>query len=458
MRDAMTDNVIVQFAGDGSGVAELSWGQQQIWAAMSGMDNSLSMGRVQALPPGQAIADVAAGLCFIMSRHQALRTRLRFDPDRQPQQVVHASGTITLEVVDAGDSDPGEVAAAVAAEYRARKFDYEHEWPLRMAVITHHGNATHLAQMICHIAFDAFGLAALYDDFDHRDERTGPVTAMQPIEQASQQRGPSGRRAHEASMRYHERLAASVPDHQFKASADPRQPRYWQVTLDSPAGYRAAGILAARLGLSTSPVLLAAFAVALTSVSVSGRVVVDIVVSNRFRRGFANSVSPVMQTCLGVIETDGSFEEVVRRAWRSGLGAYKHAYYDPAGKSELFGRLAAERGAKPDYWGVVFNDRRVLSREFADTASAADGTPSPRDELARSTLTWGDRNDLPQQKVSLNLCDVPGTLCCELWADTHFLSPADMEGLLRGIETMVVNAALAEGAAVGGASAQQTHD
>ena len=103
----------------------------------------------------------------------------------------------------------------------------------------------------------------------------------------------------------------------------------------------------------------------------------------------------------------------------------------------------AERGAEPD-WSVVFNDRRVLSREFADPTSAADGTPSLRDELTRSTLTWGDRNDMPEQKVFMNICDAPGTLCCELWADTHFVSPADMEGLLRRIETVVVNAALAD--------------
>ena len=279
----MTEKVVVQFAGDGSGVAELSWGQQEIWSVIQAKGNSLPMGGARALPPGQTVADVAAGLRFIMSRHQALRTRLRFGPDGQTQQVVHASGAITLEVVDAGDSDPGEVAAAVAAEYKARNFDYENEWPLRMAVITHHGNATHVAQMICHIALDAFGLAVLYDDFDHRDERTGPVTAMQPMEQASRQHGPSGRRAHEASMRYLERLTASVPDCQFKATADPRQPRFWQVTLDSPAGYRAMGMLAARLGLGTSPVLLAAFAVALASVSVSPRVAAHLVVSNRFR-------------------------------------------------------------------------------------------------------------------------------------------------------------------------------
>ena len=441
----MTDTVVVRFAGEGSGIAELSWGQEMIWSVMRGKDSSLSMGGARALPPGQTVADVADGLRFIMSRHQALRTTLRSGADGQTQQVVHASGAITLEVVDAGEGDPGEVADAVAAGYKARKFDYEREWPLRMAVITHQGAATHVAQVICHIALDAFGLALLYDDFDHRDERTGPATAMAPMEQASWQRGPGGKRAHEASMRYVERLFASIPDCQLTESGDPRQPRFWQVTLDSPAGYRAAGMLAARLGTGTSPVLLAAFAIAFTCVSVSSRVAVHLVVSNRFRRGFADSLSPVMQTTISVIETDGPFQEVVRRAGQAALGAYKHAYYDPVAANEVGKRLIAERGAEPD-WSVVFNDRRVLSRESADTFSAADGAPSPRDELTRTTLTWGDRNDMPQQKAFLNICDATDTLCVELWADTHFLRPADMEKLLRRMETVLVNAALADGA------------
>jgi len=449
-RNAVTNRVIVQFEGDGSGVAELSWGQQEIWSVIQDKADSLPMGGARALPPGQTVADVAAGLRFIISRHQALRTRLRFDPDGQTQQVVHASGEIALEVVDAGHGDPGEVAAAVAAGYKARAFDLEHEWPLRMAVITHRGTATHVAEMICHIALDAFGQAALHDDFDRRDERTRPVTAMQPLEQARRQRGPGGRRASEASLRYFERLAASVPDRQFSPSADPRQPRFWQVTIESPAGYQAVRMLAARLGLSTSPVLLAAFAVAFTHLTSNQRVALHLVVSNRFRPGFAGSVSPVMQSCLCVLEVAGApFEEVVRRAWQSSLGAYKHAYFDPAGKREVCERLAAERGAEPD-WDVIFNDRRVRSREPAGSISGdADDAPSAsaplRDELTRTTLTWGERNDMPVQKVFLNICDAPGTLRVELWADSHFVSPADMAGLLRRIEDVLVDAVLGDG-------------
>jgi Condensation domain len=443
-RNAVTESVIVQFAGDGSGVSDLSWGQAEIWSVMQDKADSLPMGGARALPPGATVADVAAGLTFILSRHQALRTRLRCGPDERIQQVVHGSGEIALEVVDAGAGDPAEVAAAVAAGYRARPFDLSREWPLRMAVITQRDTATHIAEMVCHIALDSFGQAALHDDFDRRGERTGPVTAAQPLEQAERQRGPAGRRASEASLRYVERLAPGVPDLQFRPSGDPRRPRFWQVTIESPASYRAVRTIAARLGVSTSPVLLAAFAVALTDLTACPRAALHLVVSNRFRPGFAGSVSPVMQSCLCVLEVAGApFDEVVRRAWQSALGAYKHAYFDPAAKRELCERLAAERGAEPD-WDVIFNDRRVHSRDPAGEVDG-DGAPPLRDELTRTTLTWGGRNDMPQQKVFLNICDAPGTLQIELWADTHFVRPADMAGLLQRIEGVLVAAAPGDG-------------
>ena len=48
---------------------------------------------------------------------------------------------------------------------------------------------------------------------------------------------------------------------------------------------------------------------------------------------------------------------------------------------------------------------------------------------------------MPAQKVFLYIIDTPGTLCFELWADTHFVSPADMAGLLRRIESVLVDGA-----------------
>jgi hypothetical protein len=454
----VTDTVIVRFQGDGSGVAELSWGQHEIWCVIRDKNDSLPIGGVRALRPGQTVTDVAAGLRFIMSRHQSLRTRLRLAAGRAPQQVVHASGEIALEVVDAGDGDPAEAAAAVLAGYMTRNFDYEREWPVRMAVITHHGAATHVAEIYCHLAMDGFGLAALRADLASLDlagPGPAPVTAVQPLEQASRQRGPAGRRAHDASMRSFERLAARAPGHQFSELADKQQPRFWQLICESPAGYLAARTLAARLGVSTSPVLLAAYAVALCPLTSSQSVAVQLVVNNRFRPGFGSSVSTLAQSFPCLIEVgDARFEEVGIRAWHSALAAYKNAYYDPVGKNEVSRRIAAERGAELAL-GVFFNDRRVRSRELADAVSgdtAAPGAaPSLRAELARSTLTWGERNDMPAEKAFLYVNDTPDTLCYELWADSHFVSPADMAALMRRIEAVLVDAAVGDTAPEGGA-------
>jgi Condensation domain len=445
----VTDTVIVRFEGAGSGVAELSWGQHEIWQVMADKGDSLPIGGVRALPPGQTVADVAAGLRFVMGRHQSLRTRLRLVSGGLPKQVVHDRGEIALEVVDAGDGDPAEAAAAVVAGYMTRSFDYERDWPVRMAVITCHGAATHVAEIYCHLAMDGFGLAALRADLARYD-RTGPapapVTAMQPLEQARRQRGPAGRRAHDASMRHFERVAATAPDRQFSEQADKQEPRFWQVTYESPAGYQASRTLAARLGVSTSSVLLAAYAAALSPLTSTPSVAVALVVNNRFRPGFADSVSTLAQSFPCLIEVgDTGFEEVCVRAWRSALVAYKHAYYDLAGKDEVSRRIAAERGRELAF-GVFFNDLRMRSRELADSVSGDAATqaepPSPRAELARSTLTWGERNDVPADPMFLYVNDVPDTLCYELWADSHFVSPPDMAALMRRIEAVLVDAAV----------------
>jgi hypothetical protein len=437
----MAERVLVAFEGEGAGVAELSWGQREIWSVMRSVGRSLYLGGARPLPAGRTADDVAGDLRFIMTRHQSLRTRLRFMADGTPRQVVADVGEVPLEIVDAGDENPAKVAAAVADRYMAVSFDYEAEWPVRMAVIITRGTATHVAEVFSHFAMDAFGLAALLDDVAARYEDPGqvtPVTAAQPLEQAAKQRGQSARRAHDAAMRYTERVLRDAPATQFRESGDERSPRVWQLSCTSPAGYRALRVLAAQAGVSTSPVLLAAFAVAvseLTGVSPAG---MHMVVNNRFRPGFAGSVSAVAQSCPCVIDPAGGFREVIARAFHTTMGVYKNSYYDLDGKNEVFARVSAERGTEIDL-SCLFNDRRVGSRKVADAPGHAD-LAGLREELHRTTLTWGERRDNQDGKLFLYVNDAPGTLCYELGADTRYVGPADMETLTRRLEGVLVDA------------------
>ena len=110
----MTEQMVVPFEGDISGVGELTWGQWEIWPMLrESRTTSFSLGWWEELPPGRTTADIAADLRFLMNRHSALRTRLQFAPDGRPQQAIAGSGTASLDVIDSGDADPAQVAADV---------------------------------------------------------------------------------------------------------------------------------------------------------------------------------------------------------------------------------------------------------------------------------------------------------------------------------------------------------
>src|SRR4051812_9257302 len=76
--EVMAERVKVSFAGPGSGVEELSWGQREIWQAMVSQGSWFPIGGVKHLSPGITVDDIAARLRFIMERYQTARTRLRF--------------------------------------------------------------------------------------------------------------------------------------------------------------------------------------------------------------------------------------------------------------------------------------------------------------------------------------------------------------------------------------------
>ena len=440
----MTQRILVPFRGTSSGIGELTWGQADIWAAMQRQRSSLCVGGAFPLPPGTTVSKVAADLQFLMGRHDCLRTRLRFAADGRPLQVMSRSGEVPLEVIDPGDADPAAVAAATHAHYEDKVFDYEREWPIRWAVISRDTSASHLVSAISHVAVDGRGALALDQDLARRDpvtgQASGPVTALQPLELARQQAAPAARRQNAAALRYWERTLRSVPARRLTESADQRSPRYWQAAYQSPVSYLAVQALAARTRASTSAVLLAAYAVVLGQLAASHPVVIQVVVDNRFRPGFADVASPLATSVPCVIDVaDVPFEEVVAQAVRTTLNAYKLAYYSPVERAELEARIVRERGETVDL-SCFFNDRRMSSRT-EPPAGQPPSASAARGALPQSVLSWGWQRDLPCDTCFLSLNNVPGTLVYELYADTRYLTPASMEACLRGLEATVLDAA-----------------
>lgn len=164
--------VRVPFEGDGAGVGELTWGQAGIWRTTRRTGRTMNIVVVMPLPEATPLTEMAAVLRFIVGRHPALRTRLRFadesSEDRVPQQVVAASGEVPLQIADIDeDDDPALVAEEMRSRYELTGFDYEHEFPVRMGIVRRAGALLQLVLGYSHVMVDGVGLGVLTRDLDH---------------------------------------------------------------------------------------------------------------------------------------------------------------------------------------------------------------------------------------------------------------------------------------------------
>lgn len=447
----VAERVVVDFAGDGSGVDEMSWGMWEIWHAMRAQRSALPIGGLAPLPEGTSVADVAEELRYLMSRFPSMRTRLRFDASGRPTQELFASGRTTLEVYDAGDADAAGVAAAVERRYREAGFDYAAEWPVRMAVVRRHGLPTHQVSVMNHLVGDAMGGTIMLREVEARS--TGPVTGMQQLEQARWQRSPAGARQNERALRHWEAVLRAVPARQLPGPVDPRSPRYWDAEFRSPALTAALPLIAARTGADTSTVLLALFAVGLNRATGISPVAVRPIVNNRFRPGLADVVCMVAQAGVCVLDVAGAtVDQAVERAGRGALSAYKYAYFHPEGLRELVVRVCRERGEDVTV-GCFFNDRSTHAPPpdgpLADGAAGAGaGAGGPRAARGAASFRWTARHDGPGDRLFVTVVDGPGGgPRFEIRVDTHYVPPTGAEALAREMEAAAVEAALSPAAA-----------
>jgi hypothetical protein len=451
----VADRVVVPFAGEGSGTGELTWGQKTVWRGVLSRNGApIWLIGIEEVADGRTIEDIAGDFTFLISRHQALRTRLIVHSDDWVEQVVSDSGEITLDVVDAADDvDPRDAADAAEEEYSEAPRDYAVDWPVRATVIRHRGVPRYVVTCICHSSVDGFGTLTLKKDLDSRDQVTGeaatPMTAMQPLELARWQVSPAGQRRSAAVERHWDKVLRTIPPRRFRDAGEAAEPFYWRVTFSSRALFLAAQAVAARAGYDTSPVLLAGFAAGMAKVSGINPTVPRVMVNNRFRPRLADSVGPLSQTCPCVIDVAGiTFDKAVRRAYSASLVAFKNAYFEPVRIREILMAASEDRGTDIDV-DLLYNDRRSTGSEGDGGAGAGAGRGvtrplADRAELAQAltqtTLTWESSED-PMDVCHVHVLPVFDTIDVMVFFNTHYISPGDIETVLRHMETTIATAA-----------------
>jgi hypothetical protein len=436
--------VTVHFAGEGSGVAELTWGQLELWGAMRRQRTWMPLPVREPLPSGTTLDEMAGWLRYVMSRHQAMRTRLALRPDGPPRQVVHGSGDIAMDVVEAGDEDPVAVAQRTVDRFVFRDFDFEREWPVDMAIITRDGVPAIRVFSVCHLVTDAFGAMALMTDLARRaaapDDPAPPLTATEPLAQADWQCSPAGRRHSETALRHWAEALRELPARRFPPPVDRGEPRHWGLVLVSPAIHRAVRVIRHRTGANSAQVILTLFLVALTQVTGVHPAATRVAVNNRFRRGLADTVSVITQYGLCAVDVAGiTIDEALARVSRRVIATFKHAYFDPIGLARVIDEASRERGEEVDL-ECYYNDRRL-----GEDGEAPGGPPPAVDDvlaaLPQTTLTGEPITTRASERFFAAVEEAPDALRLVLEGDTRYLSRDALAAIAVAVEERAVAAA-----------------
>ena len=439
------DRMDLTFAGAEVGVEPLTWGEKAILQDMRDSGNQFSMGGRMALPDGGTVADAAARITGLMSRHTALRVRLRTDAAGRLSQHIAGEGRLSLDILTLpDDADPSEVepyAADLMDSWPLERFDFEHDWPLRMAVVRHRGACRHLVWVLSHLVADGGAHLLFLDDLLAPD--TGERVQLLDVvrnEQTDQLRQLSTR-----AMRHWEAQLRHIPPQTFGEPAQPQgevEQRYQQVRFTSRAAHLAMLAIARRTGTDASRVTLAVIATAIGRFLGISPLTVKIMVNNRFRTGLADVIAPVAQNSVLTIDVaDTTIDEVVGRARGAAMTAGMRAYCDPDEIGDLMARLDAERGY-PATVTCRVNDQRAMVLRADERPDPAEVTPELiRQRREESTLTWiGPRENVHEQANILieNRSDLVSLyVIWDLWS----LRREQVEAVLRGVEAIAIEAA-----------------
>ena len=446
------DRVVVRFTGAEAGAEPLTWGQKAILQDMQDSGDQFSMGGMMELPDGCTVEDAAARLSGLMGRHAALRMRLGSDSAGRPGQEVAGSGRTSLDVLtlpgDADRADADRYAAELMDAWPAERFDFERDWPLRMAVIRHRGACLHLVWALSHLVADGGAHVLLLDDLiagGTSGRAVGDDRGPQILDVARSEQTPRLRQLSGRAMQYWEAQLRQVPAQTFGEPGRPRDQagrRYWQVRFSSPAAHLAMRALARRTGTDASRVTLAVIATAIGRATGVHPLTVKVMVNNRFRPGLAGVIAPIAQNSAVTIDvTDTSVDEVVARARGALMTAGLRAYYDPDDLREVTAKLDAERGY-PARITCRVNDQRAMIMGAGGDADLGEVTAEQVGrKLAETSLTWLGPREHMHEQVNILVENRSDVVSLHMMWDRWSLTDGQVEALLRGVEEVAVEAA-----------------
>lgn len=443
--------LVVPFAGSVSGSGPLTWGEKALLQDQRETGWALNATGAQNLAPGTTVEQAAARLGALISKQPALRVRLA-DDGHGPYQTVAAAGQVEVEVLDfADDDDPVDVAKYTERlwqDWLVDPIDHYRDWPARMGIVRHRGVALYQVLSFNHLVIDGASMTFLMPELGVGTPPAvaGRGTPMSILELAGYEHSEPAQKVSKRAMRFWESQLRDIPPTTFgePVHADGRLgKRYWHGRFASTAAFQAVLAIAQRSGGDVSRVMFAVLATALGRAMGQDRLRAKVILSNRYRPGFAEMIAPLAQNAIVSVDlSNATVDQVMARGRQALLASGMHAYYDPDHLNELTARLDAERGYPAEVTLRMNDRRRTTQRWTAEEARAATVTPADIEaRLGETFFSWDGTLDSCHDQAFVTIEDYRNTFHLQLIFDMACFTTEQVENFVYGVEKVAIEAA-----------------
>lgn len=441
------DLLEVEFRAEDGGTFPMTWGQLDIWKPITRYGEASSYFNIPIVVDLEVAnrAAVLHALRRLVERNQSLRAFFRNGADG-PSQELARRGSFTVRMCESTPEASRARSEELAAELAVAPFDHAREWPVRFALVCTGEVVLHLVFVTSHVASDGGGVAAIIDEFG--DLMAGPPESerrWQPTDEVRHERSKRGVRRNHAAIVYLRKRLDEIQPSMFTYPPGPSaEPRFQRLRLDSSAMAAATRRLAADCQVSRPSVVLTGIALALTTLTGQSTAVMQLIVSNRYDDKMRGMIAATAQNGLLVVPyPGGTVAEAIRSTHRAATVGFFYGYYNPADVDALINEVAGQRDVAFDL-NAYFNDLTPLFSGSDDEGDPLPTGQEARELLADTVVVHEGAWDTQDSKFFLE-ADCGARMCrVHLLGDTAYLPLPTMEAVLRGVETLLLEAASRE--------------
>ncbi|MFE7764294.1 hypothetical protein [Streptomyces sp. NPDC057438] len=412
----------------------------------TGEEENLDLQAVIAIP-GFSLEACTEAVRRVVRRHESLRTLYVMDHGMPPSQNVQADVVIHALV----DTAPGPQAPSggnrLLAMLTRSSIDTRTEPPIRVGFSADAEGVRQVVVVVSRMAVDGWGyenlLRELLREARHpNEEKADTAQVFQQLDQFTWEQSTHGKRREEAAIAYRAATVGQVTGarpQQKKAMFTDGSVRHGGVSLGLEA-QAALSSLSKRYSVSTSTLLLAAFALESSKALDLNDFLIMLHSANRFDPLRMRSVTRLKSTTLLPCRNEPSrrsFEQLAAEMRDFSMTAYWNSQLSPEIHVSLMdSRAAGWRTGNPLI--MQFNDRRVLSEmPEEDSSSPPSDIPVFPDTPAVAPEAVRHSEDATLD-LAVDPCVRTGGVALQL--ETNLLSEQGVTDLLSGIRKTVLKA------------------